>query len=93
LLRTLGARTKQITSITLIEYAYLGLFAALAGVLLSLGAGWLLTFFFFKIQLSFDALELLIVAFGVVSLTILIGWLNSRSVITTPPLQVLRKES
>jgi putative ABC transport system permease protein len=93
LLRTLGARTKLITAITLIEYAYLGLFAALAGMLLSLGAGWVLTFFFFKIQLRVDLLELLTVSIGVISLTVIIGWLNSRSVITTPPLQVLQKES
>ncbi len=92
LLRTLGARTKQIVQITLIEYAYLGLVAALAGMLLSLGVGWLLTFFFFKIEFSFNWLELLAVAASVILLTALIGWLNSRSVITTPPLQVLRKE-
>jgi putative ABC transport system permease protein len=93
LLRTIGARTKQISAITLIEYAYLGFFAAMAGVVLSLGAGWLLTFFFFKIQFSVNAVELLLVTLGVISLTVVIGWLNSRSVISTPPLQVLRKEA
>ncbi|MFZ6010063.1 MAG: ABC transporter permease, partial [Bacteroidota bacterium] len=41
LLRTVGARTGQITKITLIEYAYLGLFSALTGMILSLGGGWL----------------------------------------------------
>jgi putative ABC transport system permease protein len=93
LLRTIGARTKQISAITLIEYAYLGFFAAMAGLVLSLGAGWLLTFFFFKIQFSVNAVELLLVTLGVISLTVVIGWLNSRSVISTPPLQVLRKEA
>jgi putative ABC transport system permease protein len=43
LLRTIGARTSHITKITLIEYAYLGLFSALTGMILSLGGGWLLT--------------------------------------------------
>ena len=93
LLRTIGARTKQITTITLVEYAYLGFFAAVAGVVLSLGAAWLLAFFFFKIQFSVNVLQLLYVMVGVISLTVIIGWLNSRSVISTPPLQVLRKES
>ncbi|MBL0745427.1 ABC transporter permease [Chryseolinea lacunae] len=92
LLRTIGARTWQITKITLIEYAWLGLFSALTGMILSLGAGWLLTKFFFEITFAFDWLELSIIAFGVVFLTVAIGWFNSREVINTPPLQVLRKE-
>lgn len=93
LLRTIGARTKQITNITLIEYAYLGLFSALTGMVLSIGGGYLLTTFFFKITFAFDWMELLIVSAGVVVLTMTIGWFNSREVINTPPLQVLRKEN
>lgn len=92
LLRTIGARTRQITRITLIEYAYLGIFSALTGMILSIGGGYLLTTFFFKIQFAFDALELVIITIGVVLLTMFIGWWNSREVIATPPLQVLRKE-
>jgi putative ABC transport system permease protein len=92
LLRTVGARTSQITRITLIEYAYLGLFSALTGMILSLGGGWLLTKFFFEITFAFDWLELLTIGLGVVVMTVLIGWFNSREVINTPPLQVLRKE-
>jgi putative ABC transport system permease protein len=93
LLRTMGARTAQITRITLIEYGYLGLFSALTGMILSVGGGWLLTTFFFKIKFSFSWNELGIISMGVIVLTILIGWINSREVINTPPLQVLRKES
>jgi Predicted ABC-type transport system involved in lysophospholipase L1 biosynthesis, permease component len=93
LLRTIGARTSQITKITLIEYGYLGLFSALTGLVLSMGGGWLLAKFFFEVQFSFDWMELLIIGFGVVALTVFIGWFNSREVISTPPLQVLRKES
>jgi putative ABC transport system permease protein len=93
LLRTIGARTKQITQITLIEYAYLGLFSALTGLTLSLGGGFLLTKFFFEITFAFDWMELLIISMGVIILTVAIGWFNSREVISTPPLQVLRKEN
>jgi putative ABC transport system permease protein len=93
LLRTIGARTRQIIKITLIEYAWLGLFSALTGILLSLGSGFLLAKFFFEITFAFDWIELLTIGFGVIVLTMLIGWFNSREVITTPPLQVLRKES
>jgi putative ABC transport system permease protein len=62
-------------------------------MMLSLGAGFLLTKFFFEMTFAFEWSELLIVAAGVVVLTILIGWGNSREVISTPPLQVLRKEN
>jgi len=92
LLRTIGAQKKQITQITLIEYAYLGLFSALTGMILSLGGGWLLTTYFFKIKFAFDLIEIAIIATGVIGLTMIIGWWNSREVINTPPLQVLRKE-
>lgn len=93
LLRTIGARTIQIFKITLIEYAWLGLFSALTGLILALAGGWLLTTFFFEITFAFDAFELAIIAVGVVMLTVVIGWFNSREVITTPPLKVLRNES
>lgn len=92
LLRTIGARTRQIIKITLIEYAWLGLFSALTGIILSLGSGFLLAKFFFEITFAFDWIELLIIGFGVITLTMLIGWFNSREVINTPPLQVLRRE-
>ena len=92
LLRTIGARSHVITRITLIEYVYLGLFSAITGLALSLAGGWLLTKFFFEITFAFDWLELLIITAGVVVLTMTIGWWNSRDVINTPPLQILRKE-
>jgi putative ABC transport system permease protein len=92
LLRTIGARTSQIIKITLIEYGYLGLFSAVTALILSLGGGWLLTKFFFEVQLVANYLELLIISLGVLILTVFIGWLNSREVINTSPLQALRKE-
>ncbi|MBS1508720.1 MAG: ABC transporter permease [Bacteroidetes bacterium] len=92
LLRTLGARTSQILRITLIEYGYLGLFSALTALVLSLGGGWLLTKFFFEVQLAANYAELLLISAGVVVLTVLIGWMNSREVINTSPLQAIRKE-
>jgi len=77
----------------LIEYGYLGLFSAITALVLSLGGGWLLTKFFFEVQLVANYLELLVISLGVVVLTVFIGWLNSREVINTSPLQALRKES
>lgn len=93
LLRTIGARTTQIMRITLIEYGYLGIFSALTGMILSLGGGWVLTRFFFEVEFAVNNMELLMITSLVVFLTMFIGWFNSREVISTPPLQVLRKES
>jgi putative ABC transport system permease protein len=93
LLRTIGARTHQLTKITLIEYGYLGLFSALTGMILSLGGGWLLCKFFFQVDFAVNWVELLLISGGVILLTMFIGWFNSREVISSPPLQVLRKEN
>ncbi len=93
LLRTIGARTSQIMRITLIEYGYLGIFSALTGMILSLGGGWVLTKFFFEVEFAVNYIEIVIIASSVILLTVFIGWFNSREVISTPPLQVLRKES
>lgn len=92
LLRTLGARTRQITQITLVEYAYLGLFSAITGMVLSLAGGWALCHFFFEVQMGVAWGDLLLVGAAVSFLTMAIGWYNSREVIATPPLQVLRRE-
>ncbi len=93
LLRTLGASASFINKITWVEYFYLGTMAALTGVVLSLLSGWLLTTFFFEIAFSSDLLELLIIFFSIVLVTMGIAWLNLRKVLNTPPLQVLRKET
>lgn len=93
LLRTIGARTRQITAITLIEYAYLGIFAAMTGVLLSLAAGWVLCTFFFEIVFAVSLVDLSLSVIATMAITMFIGWYNSREVISAPPLQVLRKES
>jgi len=93
LLRTLGARTRQLTKITLIEYSYLGLFSALTGIILSMISGFFLTKFFFEVNFSFNLLDMTAIGVVVIMLTVVIGWVNSREVINTPPLQVLRKEN
>ncbi len=93
LLRTIGARSRQILQITLIEYAYLGFFSALTGTVLSLAGGWALCRFFFEVQLGVSWSDLFFVSLTIMILTMFIGWINSREVISTPPLQVLRKDS
>jgi len=92
LLRTIGALKKQIVSMTLIEYGYLGLFAGLTGILLSLLASWGLAILFFDIIFFPDFASMLLIWVGVSMLTMIIGWLNTRSILNNSPLEVLRKE-
>jgi len=93
LLRTLGARSVQILKITALEYLYLGVLGSSIGIILSLLGSQLLAVFVFKSTFT-PALEpFLILLPGISLLVLLIGLANSRSVISSPPLQVLRKES
>jgi len=92
LLRTLGARRRQIVAIMAVEYLFLGLFAALTGLIISLGATWLLGYFYFDLVFIPDAGVLLGGVMVLTLLTLLIGMLNSRSIYRRPPLEVLRAE-
>ncbi|UII26699.1 FtsX-like permease family protein [Fulvivirga maritima] len=93
LLRTIGAAQKQIVGMTLLEYAYLGFFAGLVGLLLAVLSGWLLALYFFKVVFMPNFLELLYIWVGVTALTLIVGWFNTRDVINKSPLEVLRKEA
>jgi putative ABC transport system permease protein len=90
LLRTLGASRSQIIRIMMIEYLFLGGFAALTGIVLALAAGWALAQFVFEAVFVPATLPLLMTLILVIGLTILIGMLNSRGICNRPPLEVLR---
>jgi putative ABC transport system permease protein len=92
LLRTLGASRMQIFRILSIEYFFLGTFAALTGLILSLAASWALTRFLFETDFVPDPIALAIVIVGVVSLTVSVGLVNSKGVLDHPPLEILRNE-
>lgn len=92
LLRTLGASRKQIFYIIALEYFFLGALAAMAGIVLSLVASWLLAHYFFDTEFTPQLLPLLAVALAICGLTVLIGLFNSRTVVNRPPLEVLREE-
>ena len=92
LLRTLGASRNQILAITALEYFFLGALASATGVLLSLGASWALARFVFKTPFTAGVLPLMAVMALICILTVVIGLLNSRSILNKPPLEVLRQE-
>jgi putative ABC transport system permease protein len=75
------------------EYAALGLLAAIAGAVLSLGAGWALAYFAFETPfvVAWDwLLGALIVG---PLLTVAVGLAGSRGLLDRPPLDVLREEA
>jgi putative ABC transport system permease protein len=92
MLRTIGALKRQITGMTLVEYGYLGTFAGLSGILLSLVGSWVLAKFFFDILFFPDLVSLISIWIMVSAVTVLIGWLNTRTILNRSPLEVLRKE-
>ncbi len=92
LLRTLGAKSGQILKITALEYGYLGILGSTIGILLSLVGSQLLALFVFETAFIPSWVPFLIVLPGITALVLAIGLLNSRSVLSSPPLEVLRKE-
>ena len=92
LLRTLGASRKQILSITAIEYFFLGALAAATGILLSLLGSWLLAKYTFNATFIVPWLPVVIIFVSLSLLTVIIGLMNSRSILNKTPLEVLRKE-
>jgi putative ABC transport system permease protein len=93
LLRTLGASRRQITRIMLIEYLFLGSFAALTGIILAWMGTWALSHFVFEIVFAPDLLPSLVALVAVVGLTLLTGMLNNRGIYDRPPLEILRAEA
>lgn len=92
LLRTLGASRKQILTITVSEYLFLGILASVTGVLIALIASNLLAVFVFETAFIPSFAVIVLLTLAVSALTILIGMLNSRSVLNSPPLEVLRRD-
>jgi putative ABC transport system permease protein len=92
LLRTLGASRAQIIKILLIEYLFLGSFAAVSGVLLAVAACWALSYFLFEAVYLPATPIILVGPLVVIGVTILIGMLNSRGICDRPPLEVLRSD-
>lgn len=92
LLRTLGAKSKQILRITAYEYLYLGFLGSGTGLLLALIGSYFLAKFVFQTDFIPSWPPFLIVLPFITLLVLGIGLFNSKSVLQSPPLEVLRKE-
>lgn len=93
LLRTLGANRRQLLQIQLVEYAILGVLAAIVGCALSVAGNALLAKFVFRITPSVPVFVLFLGAAAVCVVTVITGLLAGRGVTNHPPLEVLRQET
>jgi putative ABC transport system permease protein len=93
LLRTLGAKQKQVIKIQVIEYVFLGIMAALTGLTLSVGASALLGYFYFDIDFVPNFTILGIETLILIGLVLTIGLLNTRGIHKRPPLEILRDQA
>lgn len=91
LLRTLGAKNKQILTITAMEYLFLGILGSLMGILLSLISSFLLAIFVFEETFIPSIIPFLVFLPGISLLVLSIGLSNIREVLKSSPLEVLRK--
>jgi putative ABC transport system permease protein len=93
LLRTLGASGRQVFGILLVEYAALGIVAALTGVILALCGAWALARFVFDIPFAPQTEPIALALVIVPILTGGVGLLMSRGILNRPPLEMLRAET
>jgi putative ABC transport system permease protein len=91
LLRTLGASRAQVARVLLAEYAALGALGALTGMLLAFAGAWGLTRFVFKDPFDPAIGPTMVIAVGMLALTIGIGLLTSRDVYKATPMQAIRE--
>ena len=91
LLKTLGARRKQVLTVLLAEYLALGTLATATGLGLAVLGAWLLVPRTFQVPFSPQPGVLLAIWGAVVGLTVAVGLLGSRGLLAKPPLAVLRE--
>lgn len=90
MLRTLGARNRQVRQALMAEFVVLG---SVAGVLAGVGAtaiGWALAHFVFRMAYVPGVLPLLLATLIGAAGVVLGGWLGTRGLMTRPPLASLR---
>lgn len=92
LLRTIGAVRSQILKINATEYAILGALSAATGIFISLIGSYLIATYQLDLKFDIQWLPIFLIFLFIVGLTVFIGLLNTKEVISKSPLEVLRKE-
>ncbi|WP_396202494.1 ABC transporter permease [Gemmatimonas sp.] len=91
LLRTLGASRAQVARVLLAEYGALGALGALTGMVLAFAGAWGLTRFVFKDPFDPAVGPTVVIAAGMLLLTMAIGLLTSRDVYKETPMAAIRE--
>lgn len=91
LLKTLGARRRQVLTVLFSEYLALGSLATASGLLLAVLAAALLVPNMFEIDYTVRPAPLLAIWLVVVTLTVVTGLVGSRDLLRRPPLPILRE--
>jgi len=91
LLKTLGARRRQILTVLFTEYLALGSLATASGLILAVIGASLLVPGLFEIDYSLRVGPLVVIWLVVVGLTVVTGLAGSRDLLRRPPLPVLRE--
>ena len=91
LIRTLGGTRNQIRAALIAEFLALGGAAGLLGVLGAIALTWALATRVLKIEFVASPMVWIVGFAAATACTLLAGWLGTRSVLTTPPIQVLRE--
>ena len=92
LLKTLGARRRQVLEVLFSEYLALGTLATATGLLLALGASAILVPQVFRGDYSIHWGPVLAIWGAVTALTVVVGLAGSRGLLRRPPLPVLREQ-
>ena len=90
LLKTLGATRRVVRKVLTVEYAVLGSLATAAGLVLAIFGGWMMTWTVFEVPFRLDLARLGSVWLWVTAVTVVVGLIGSRGVVSRPPLAVLR---
>ena len=90
LLKTLGATRRVVLQILTVEYAVLGSLATTAGLVLAIGAGWMMARTVFEVPFRLDLVRIGGVWLWVTAVTVVVGLIGSRGALSRPPLAVLR---
>jgi putative ABC transport system permease protein len=91
LLKTLGARKKQVLTVLFAEYVALGTVATASGLVLAVVASALVVPLVFEMDYTLRLGALAAIWLAVVVLTVLVGLLGSRELLARAPLPVLRE--
>jgi len=93
LLRTLGATRRQLALIQVVEYAALGIQAAVVGGLLAVAGNALLAVYVFHVPAYASVWQVAAAAGSVSVLAVVTGFVAGRGVADHPPLEILRQEN